>query len=195
MNFESCIPTNVSDELRKLVGCKIMSIKRYSWWSPEDVVNDYGVAPKDVFSLTAGPAAIEMETGVVLGIASDPSLNSVVVWEEKDASGNFLRDEPLDRDAELHEISSVDPIYSSFFWHRVVGFRIVKIKIIKRVYESIRVSQRPCEVGLSFLLDSGDVFLAAHGLHDDSDDFSLISESLIFPSLQESLRETLLWPA
>lgn len=192
MNFESCIPTNISDDLRRLVGCKLMSIKRYSWWPPEDVVSDYGVAPKDVFSLTAGPAAIEMETGIVLGIASDPSLNSVVVWVEKDISGNYLRDEPLDRDEELHEISSVDPIYSNSFWHRLAGCRVVEIKVLKRVSESIRVSQRPCQVGLSFLLDSGDVFLAAHGLHDDSDDFSIIPESLILPSLQEGLKETLL---
>lgn len=192
MNYESCIPTDISDELRQLVGCKLISIKRYSWWPPKEVVGDYGIAPKDVFSLTAGPATIEMETGVVLGIASDPSLNSVVVWVEKDAGGNYLRDEPLDRDEELHEISSVDPLYSNDFWHRVVGCRIVKITVLQRVYESIKISQRPCQVGLSFSLDSGDVFLAVHGLHDESDDFSIIPESLIFQNLKESLREILL---
>lgn len=72
----------MSDELKQLVGCKLMPIKRYSWWPSEDVVSNYGIAPKDVFSLMASPATIEMEAGIVWGV-SDPSLNSVVVWVEK----------------------------------------------------------------------------------------------------------------
>ncbi|UMZ12295.1 hypothetical protein I9018_00875 [Pseudomonas sp. MPFS] len=166
-----------------------MSIKRYSWWSPEDGVRNYGIAKENVFSLTAGPASIEVETGAIFGISSDPSLNSVVVWIERREDGYCLRDEPLETDNELHELSSVDPIYSNDFWRSIAGCRILKITVLQRLYESVRISQLPCQVGLRFSLDSGDAFVAAHGLYDDSDDFSIIPESLISEEIKKDLRE------
>lgn len=188
MSGYSVIPARFLDELKRLIGCRLVAAKRYSWWSPEDV-GEHGVSADMIFSLTAGPASVEFDSGVILGFASDPSLCSVMVWMERDEKGRCLRDETLDGDTELHEISSTDRRFSNDFWQRIIGATILDISIVRRNYKGIRISERPCQVGVAFKLDNGEVFLMAHGLHDDSDDFALIESSQVLPSIREDLIE------
>lgn len=61
----------------------------------------------EVFSLTAGPLLLYLDSGFVIGSASDPSRNSVTIWIEKDEHGN-ISDEPVELDAELYPIDARD---------------------------------------------------------------------------------------
>ena len=143
----------------------------------------------DLFSLTAGPAAIEFDSGLVLGMASDPAQDSVIVWVEKNEAGQEIASTPLSSDKDLHPISARDPMFANHFWHQVVGAKVVSISILVRKTQSARLAELPNEVGLSFLLDSGEKVIATHGLHDDSDDFSIISDRFIMDVLRGDLEE------
>ena len=63
------------------------------------------------------------------------------------------------------------------------------VSILVRRPATARLEELPKEVGLCFLLDSGEKFVAAHGLHDDSDDFVIIPEGLIWDVLHTELEE------
>ena len=132
---------------------------------------------------------IAFDTGVVLGIASDPSINSISVWIEKNEVGQQLRDEPLASDEDLHAISATDPLFADHFWQSVIGARVDAISIFVRRPVSARLAELPNEVGLCFALDSGAKVVAVHGLHDDSDDFAIIPDQLILGSIRDDLQE------
>lgn len=183
------IPSRLWVDLRSLVGCGIVSITRYSWWAPEEAEQECRLASKDVFSLTSGPATIAFDSGVILGIASDPSKNSVSVWVERDRAGLSVRGGALSCDEELHPISANDPKFASSFWHRVIGAQVRAISLLVRKPRTARLAELPNEVGLCFLLDSGVRVIAAHGLHDDSDDFAIIRDDLILEQICADLNE------
>lgn len=169
-----------------------MALTRFSWWKAEDAEQECGIGRKDVFSLTAGPLAVEFDTGMILGMASDPSINSVLVWTEKDKEGRMLQEEPLESDDELHPISATSTEFADNFWRDVLGSTVVGVSILVRRPTSARLSQLPNEVGLCFSLNSGLKMLAVHGLHDDSDDFAVIPEERVLNSLRPELHELVL---
>lgn len=194
MNIESTaatsvIPSHLAAVLRQTVGRRIVSATRYSWWAPAEAERQCKVPMSDLFSLTAGPAAIEFDSGLILGIASDPAQDSVIVWIEKNEAGQEIASTPLSSDNDLHPISASDPIFANRFWHQVIGAKVVSISILVRKTQSARLAELPNEVGLSFLLDSGEKVIATHGLHDDSDDFSIISDRSITDAIRGDLEE------
>jgi len=132
---------------------------------------------------------ITFDTGVVLGIASDPSTNSVSVWIEKNEAGQLLREEPLESDDELHPVSASDQRFADDFWRLVIGSKVGSISVLVRNPTTARLAELPNEVGLCFSLDSGVKLVASHGLHDGSDDFSIISDQRIQASLRAELQE------
>ena len=162
--------------LSALVGVRIIDLVRYSWWPANDVAAECNLLDEQAFALTAGPLGIVFEDGRIVGLASDPAMNSVVVWDEgarRSTSSNVA----LDQDEELFPISVQDEAHTTPFWRQVVGNTLVQLTILKRRTMSAKESELPSELGLRFQLQNGLSFIASHGLHNGSDDFSVLEES------------------
>jgi len=177
------IPSNMSDFLNSLVGRKLERLVRYSWCSEDEAVDEFEIDKKDVFSLTAGPVLMYFEDGLVVGAASNPSLNSVILWVEKNEDGDSIS-EPTESDDELFP---VDAKSQGGFWSHVLGQSMVALKIVHRAANSAKMAELPNQVGLLIVLDDGSEFILSHGLHDNSDDFSVIKRDQISDELLNQL--------
>lgn len=185
----SATPMASTKILASLVRYRIVAMTRYSWWPPEEAMVRCNVASHDVFSLTSGPLEIKFDTGLVIGLASDPSLNSVTVWVERDESGRALRPHPMSSDKELHPIAADDRKYTNSIWHSAIGDKITRLSVLIRRAGSARMASLPNEVGLCLVLSGGVKIIAAHGLHNDSDDFVVIREEMISADICADLKE------
>lgn len=171
----SMVPSKASDYLRGFLGKRVSRLVRYSWWPAEEVASQCGIRDDQAFSLTAGPLAIYFEDGAILGLASDSALNSVIVWDEA-ARRTSDSSRSLDADDELFAISDSGP-FASDGWQSFAGLSLSGLAILRRGAMSSKEQGRPSEVGLRFKFDRGASFIASHGLHDNSDDFSVLEES------------------
>lgn len=183
---KSVSPSLALGFLSALVGIRIVDLVRYSWWPVEDVASECNISDEQAFALTAGPLGIVFENGEILGLASDPSMNSVMVWNE---GGRYISSPgaTLEQDGELFPISAQDQEYAAPFWKKVIGATVVQLEVLKPKVMSIKKRELPSEVGLRFQLQNGLSFVASHGLHDGSDDFSVLEESQIVPMEFEEL--------
>lgn len=184
--FTSGTPSSRRTLLQELVGKRVGQAIRYSWLAPNEAVTQYGFDKDECFSLTAGPLAIEFDSGLIAAFASDPALASVVCWTERDMSGTW-REERLDQDAELFPISANDKSYSSPLMNSLVGATVATITILTRPPVNHKWDELPREVGLRIVTTSGVTIWLTHGLHDDSDDFSVLEESQLLPELRSIL--------
>lgn len=196
----SKIPSESKALLLNIIGEPIRQLIRYSWFPLEEIAAKYGVllaprdvifgtpvAPEDAFSLTAGPLALEIGSGEIIAFGSQPSSNSLYVWHEATAK-RFISKEPLSTDSELYPLYGSDPLFRGP-WRQMEGAVITAISLIKRAPQSVLFEDLPNEVGLRFHLDNGLDFIASHGLHDDPDDFSVITQSQILPEVLPDLTE------
>ncbi|MEH1827808.1 MAG: hypothetical protein V7L22_21160 [Nostoc sp.] len=181
------IPSNRSDVLDSLKGLKILNLTRYCWEPPDREVSEYGIEAKDVFSLAPGPLIMSFDSGLVIGYGNQPSKNSVTIWIEKNEAGETI-EELTEEDKELYPVDARDAVYSNNFWARFVGQRISNITILKRSYSSALYADIANEIGLLFEVEDGSRFIASHGLHDDSDDFSVIQESQIDNEIRNQIQ-------
>jgi hypothetical protein len=188
--YSSVIPSHFVEVLRSLVGKVIVRAVRYSWLPPSEAVESYSLSPSDVFSLTAGALALTFDSGLTIGIGSDPRRWSVVLWVERTESGDTTKAQPLSSDRDLHPVSATDQKFSNEFWRDLVGSTIGNISIITNVDGWPLRAGRPNEVGVYFGLTSGRDFVASHGLHDESDTFSVISNDKIAPQLRADRKYT-----
>lgn len=131
------------------------------------------IAEEEVFSLTAGPVLMYFQSGLVIGATSDTG---------------YITDEPIENDTELYSISALDKQYSNSYWGQIVGHSIKTVSIIKRDPQNALLAELPNEVGVEMVMDNGKKFILSHGLHNNADDFSVITESYIDRSLLENLR-------
>lgn len=166
VEYSSDIPSRRVDLLRALVGHRIVDATRHSWWPPEVAQQRLRIEPQEVFSLTCGPLVFEFDTGLVLGIASEPRLQSIIVWRHRDADSKGL-----------HPIHAAGPAFSNPFWRGLVGARVEKVSIFVRRGVTGKLALVPNEVGLCFELDCGVRVVGANGRVDASDDFVIISEA------------------
>lgn len=173
--MDSMVPSEANDFLRRLTGKQVIKLVRYSWWPGCEVAAQCGVEDQMAFSLTAGPLAIYFEGGEIIGLSSDPSLNSIIIWDEA-ARGESQVNNLLEGDDELFPISESGK-FSTVFWAKIVGCRLIGVTILKRTDMTAKEQQRPSEVGLRFNFSRGKSFVVSHGLHDNSDDFSVLEES------------------
>ncbi|VTR19266.1 Uncharacterised protein [Actinobacillus pleuropneumoniae] len=164
--------------------CKLI---RYSWWESSAAMEQCEIEQEDVFSLTAGPLLMYFQSGLVIGVASDPSQNSVIIWVEKDDTG-YITVDSIESDAELYPINALDKQYSNSYWSQIVGQKLMQVNIIKRDPQNALLAELPNEVGVEMIMDNGNKIILSHGLHNNSDDFSVIEESYIDRRLLESLR-------
>ncbi|MGT0244770.1 hypothetical protein [Burkholderia pyrrocinia] len=184
--LKSIPPSLAADFLKSFIGKRVVGLVRYSWWPAEDVSNECGISNSEAFSLTAGPLAVFFDEGEILGVASSPELNSVVVWDER---GRRLdcNQNSLDKDDELFPILESGS-YASNYWSRLINRSLCEIVVLKRGDMNAKKQSLPSEVGIRFVFEGELGFVASHGLHDDSDDFSVLEESQVLPIL---LRETM----
>ncbi|WP_448649137.1 hypothetical protein [Pseudomonas corrugata] len=173
----STVPSAANELLRKLAGKQIIKFFRYSWWDASEVSTHCGVEDDMAFSLTAGPLVIYFECDIVLGFSSDPSLNSVIIWDEA-ARIASQSSSSLESDSELFSISETGR-FATAFWKDLIGDRVSGITILKRAQMNAKAQQRPSEVGLRFDVCGGKSFILSHGLHDDSDDFTVLEVSQV----------------
>ena len=186
--FTSGPPSKKVKLLKSIIGDVIAEVTRHSWLAPQAAISQYNLQPRDVVSLTAGPLSLTFSSGIIAAFASDPALASVICWTERDAEGNW-RDERLDQDGELFPVSGSDDRYSSASIKGIVGETLVGITIWKRPPVNHKWDELPREVAIQLAFAGGKDIWLTHGLHDNSDDFSVLEESQIVKQLRVSLIE------
>jgi len=187
INGREFVPSEVKSFLNVISGRLITEMVRYSWFPFSK--EEFGLPASSFFSLTAGAVAITFDSHETIGIGSHSSWASISLWIEKDCDGKFVSDEPMALDTDLYPISADDPVFSAARWRSIIGQEISSISIISRKYESPLFEGLPNEVGLIFRLRSGGEFVVSHGLHDDSDDFSVIFPDDIPDHIRADLTE------
>lgn len=190
--------------LKPLIGQIITEITRYSWLPPDEAAREYGLDEAETFFLTSGAVLITFAGGEIIGFASESSIASVICWKERDKGGRWRSESKrIDQDPELSPISATDPTYSTSAASNLVGDKLNEIAIWTRPPVDARWEAIPCEVAVRLVGDRGDDLWLTHGLHDDSDDFSVLKWEHIRPSLQRVLTPKLsvnspcrsrLWP-
>jgi hypothetical protein len=181
-------PSSSKDLLQQYVGKTVTGLVRYSWWKKEDVSTEGNISREQSFSLTAGPLAVIFEDGSILGVASDPSINSVIVWLDR-AVGQTNTTQTLSEDPELFPIDARDEAYSEPLWYKFSDRTLSGFSILKSKEMNSLEAELPSELGLCFNFDGNDRFVASHGLHNGTDDFSVIVNTQINPIVRAKLEE------
>lgn len=174
------IPSRRRALLIAIRSAPVARLTRYSWYPKETVVED-GLPRQLAFSRTAGPLLITLESGPVIGVASQPALISVTLWLEE-----ALR---TSSDPELHPIEADDPQFSEPEFAQMLGKRVTSIAVLTREPENARWQERPREVGVLLTFEGAPDLILSHGLHDNSDDFSVLLHKDVAPSLWPRLHE------
>lgn len=183
----SGIPSECAALLTSLVGRTIVGATRYSWYSAAEAQRRCAAPARAVFSLTRGPLALEFDSGLILGIANDPSLRSIRVWVERNELGRAVAAKPCASDGDLHPIDATDPILSDALWRNIIGAKVSAISTLIHKPATAKEQALPNEAGLCFDLDTGVRIVAGHGLHDGSADFAIIPEEWIANDIRPQL--------
>ncbi|GKU76500.1 hypothetical protein L3i20_v208970 [Paenibacillus sp. L3-i20] len=152
---------------------------RNSEWTGKEAVERYNLNPEAVFSFTTGPVFLYCSGGLVVAVGSNPSINSVTIRPVG----------RIEHEEEREGIDSLDNTYSDFEWTKVMHKKIQRVSIMKGVIHNVKYESLPNEVGICFTMDNGVQFILSHGLHDHSDDFSVIFMEQVMPDLVESVEE------
>jgi hypothetical protein len=184
--IDSSPPSSASSLMHGILGKKIVQITRYSWWPSADVPAELGIEAERVFSLTYGPLGIKFDDGSVLGVAEQPSLNSVVVWQDRDNAGS-MRHPPMDQDPDLFPIDCEDSNFSKSNYKNISGNRVIGLSVFRPSLMNALLSDLPSEVGLCLTLESGQKLVAGRGLHDEVGDFAVIG----YEEIEESILSTM----
>lgn len=159
--------SDLMEMLRAFEGRRLTRLTRHSWWSVKQAAAECDIPATKAFSLTCGPLELEFDGGDILMLASDPGENSIVAWSGRDAPA---REEEVD-----YPIPADDPTGSEPHWARLRNQEVRYIEILKPLAPSPKVASRRSEVGVIFWLGGwGSNLIASHGLHDGSDDFSVL---------------------
>lgn len=177
-DFLSFTPSSAPEAIGALKNKRVIKLVRYSWWPAQDVAQECSISAIQAFSLTAGPVVVTVEGGVEIGVGSDPTLNSIVVWQEVGSHENLTKGTGEIWEM-LFPIDANNVNYAGRFWAGLVGRTIVRISILKKREMSPIEASRPSELGLMFEFDTGERAVMAHGLHDGSDDFSVLEVSQV----------------
>ena len=174
------IPSRRIELLKAVCDHTIVKMIRFSWCSVDEAIEEYEIDKSNVFSLTAGPLLMYLNSGLVIGASSNPSLNSVVLWVEKNENGETV-DDPTELDDELF------PVEADNDWIKFAGKKIASFKILRKKVNSAKLAELPNEVGVLIEMNDGNQFILSHGLHDNSDDFSVITEKQIDSCLMDQI--------
>jgi hypothetical protein len=185
------IPSQRRDVLKLLEGSTICRFVRYSWWPPEETAEKLGIPSSTVFSQTAGPVLLTLDAGVIIGAASDPALISVMLWIELGQGGLKSSFSVMD-DTELFAVDASDPTYCTSDMAAIVHRQIQSVRVLVRTAKNAKWVERPREAGILLSCGNGHELVLSHGLHNDSDDFSVIAKGQINPNVATQLHEVAL---
>jgi hypothetical protein len=174
---EAEIPSRRQVLLRAAEGATLRQLTRYTWMSRAEFVDS--AAPDQMFATTGGPVVLAFSNGVAIGASSQPSLISVVVWDAR-------LDDPA-ADDELVAIDAADPELSSARFASLVGKRLIGSEILIRDAKNAKWVDRPREAGVVLRFEGDAALVLSHGLHDDSDDFSVLTWADVAPALRGQL--------
>lgn len=183
---KSDIPSKHEHLLTVIKGLVLVKMVRYSWWRWEDYREISGIESRDFFSLTGGALLCYFNTGLVVGFSSIPSRSSLIVWVEKNERGEIC-EEACEGDPDYYPINAEDDLYSNPQWKLILNQKLKTINILKRDPKNPKFIDLPNEVGLLVTMENGMKCVLSHGLHDDSDDFSVIFESQIKENIRPYL--------
>lgn len=186
------VPSKRRNVLIRMQGRRLVSLVRYSWWAPEEALGELGsqISPEAVFSLTAGPILMILDNGLEVGAASDPAKASVVLWVERNEQGERRQENSITNDRDLFPIDARNELFCSDRIRATISDEIRSISIIKRDAKNSLHLDLPREAGVTFSFKNGTNLVLSHGLHDDSDDFSVLLKENIAECLKDSLHET-----
>lgn len=190
------IPSHNINIIKMLPNAIVTRMVRCSSCSPDILKSEYRDNFNEpypqpdsmIFSMTSGPVCIWLDSGIVIGVGSQPSLYSVTLWVERDQNG-ILSDDPCENDDDLFPIEASDERYSMDTIRQLIGQKIEKVSILKREADDPRLMGRPMEVGVVIYFENGTDLVLSHGLHNNSDDFSVINKNQIIPSIIPLLHE------
>lgn len=180
------IPTAARAMLSGLTGRKVVRMLRYSLWPLEEAAAGAEIDEMSVFSLCSGPMAVYFEDGIILGLASDSEDNSVVVRVECDAEG-VLNKYAMEHDSDFFPIGSTDMRFSTPFWSSLNGLKLTRFELVRSSALNAIEQSRPSELGLCFVFENNQRFIASHGLHDGGDDFSVLELHQIPADIRKAL--------
>jgi hypothetical protein len=178
---EEAIPSRRRPLLTALQAASIVRMTRYSWSPKATVALEDQIPSELVFSRTAGPLLVTLDSGIVIGAASQPSLASVTLWLEQSPRTSS--------DPELYPIEADDPTYSEPGFANMLGKRVTWSAVLTRDADSVKTQDLPREAGVVLAFDGAPDLILSHGLHDDSDDFSVIMRDGVRSSLWSRLHE------
>jgi len=187
-DVESLPPSSSISLLQEVVGKCVTGLVRYSWWPKEEVASECGTTESSAFSLTYGPLGVAFEDGTVIGVAEQPSLNSVVVWVDR-AGGAAAKYPEMDEDSEFFPIDARDCQFSQQLFGDVVGEALINLVILKPRSMNALLGELPSEVGLCFVFEGGRKLVAARGLHQVGGDFAVIGYEQIPASVRGEIVE------
>jgi len=166
-------------------------MERFAYFAPDCPENRdiWRTPPDQYFSCCGGPLLITVDSGLQVRVGSNPELCSVQILVERTEDGAVAVCDPLCDDSGLYCFSALDPTYSSDLIRAFLGKRIEKFRLLRVVGPDASAEDRPCEAGLILVFPDGSELLLAHGLHDGSDDFSVITPDMIDPKLKHKLKE------
>ena len=170
------VPTKSERILEILTSSPISNVVRFSWWPPAESAQECDIKNSDVFSFSEGPIIFYLESGEAVGVSSDESIHSIVVWLERDKDGN-THEYDVEKDSELFPVSIDDKTYNNRFFGGISGKKIVNIEVIKRKPRSPKYEELPNEVGLKLYLSNNEIIILGHQLCGMASNFSFSNTS------------------
>jgi hypothetical protein len=179
--YEPHLPSENLGLFDLFINKSIINITRLSWHSLEECRKEYGSDYDKLFSRVSGEIWVEIENNSILACRTEPSQRAVYVWLEKDEFNNSrLRPKSLDEmnrinlydkfymEKSIFPFNAKDEAFTNTYWHTFIGSIIDSIHIIYD--DNIELEQK----GLLLVCSNGSELFMTHGLHDNSDDTSLI---------------------
>lgn len=174
-HLASRIPSSQKSLLQGFIGLKIKSMTRFLYDVPESIPVIYGIPAELVFSHFSALLLLILSDDRRFGLQVDTELASVVI---KPFSGEEASDESaFFNDAHYTAVDSGDAAYSEDKFAAALHSEITGVHIYTRSPKNAKLKTRPREAGLGLELANGTECIFSCGLHDGSDDFSVIFRS------------------
>ncbi|MDN4145351.1 hypothetical protein QYE80_10200 [Pseudomonas tohonis] len=170
---DSDVPSEKLDVLRRLKGKEILKAVRFGWWSAEEFIKLFKIKDCELFSFTEGTLLIYLGSGEVAGFTSADSLNSLIVWMEREGEEKGEAELEIERNEEFFPVFHDDERFSQGVWREISGKKIERVFLIKRKPIHVLYEDLPNEVGLMFVMDSREQVFLCHGLCSKPNDFSV----------------------
>ena len=189
---DSDIPSRSCHVLRRTLGRVIVGLEKYHRRSLEEKMETSHAPPEQMFALLYGPLYITLDNGLIVGAGSDPSLASVVIGIEQHELGAVSPVSvkyPVRSSPAFHRVDVLDPVYSNDTMRSFLNKRIETFRLYERCPANASLAARPREAALVLVCEGNRELILSHGLHDDSDDFSVLTWDMVLPELVPQLHE------